>query len=637
MGQVDEVSKLRFAQQSGVQVLGTPTGTTGDVDLPGVSLVGDLHPLPVTVSGITADINVDTISVDTNGYIGKPSGGTGDFVTSYITGNTIRCAGLPTGLSAIRSGDIITIVQINSAGAVVNTYSRDDVTIVCTGTDPTLVTVTSAIFSSGDSFIIYTNIPRPTIGADIDDRVFTPASGRGQVVMGAATTDLVDANDQGVLRMTTARNLGVDLSSITGTPLDIAGGAAGAGTLRTTLASDDVNASAIKAAVEIMDDWDDADRCNVNLITGQTGVTANIGVADAGTIRTALATDDVNASAIKAAVEIMDDWDDADRCNVNLITGQTGVTANIGVADAGTIRTALATDDVNASAIKAAVEIMDDWDDANRCNVNLITGQTGVTANVGVADAGTPRVALARNARGSILPANYISPYDFAASFTTNVTITCVGAPFTVDDINCTVIFVQVKPSGSTWGAPYVNGMDGISLSASGNVITIAGAGTPLASGDTYHIGVSYQKKAYDATLDMIKAAIQNPESNKTLAENIIDTTNVTGINYYPTSLGKSMAGFKDWSMTGTLIDADNTITLTVEVTNDEDTTNANWIQVYFYDRLNNTTGTSISVNSGTTTFACEIANLNYDWYRYKIVACGNTNTQIVKERRKAL
>ena len=584
MGQVDEVSKLRFAQQSGVQVLGTPTGTTGDVDLPGVSLVGDLHPLPVTVSGITADINVDTISVDTNGYIGKPLGGTGDFVTSYITGNTIRCAGLPTGLSAIRSGDIITIVQINSAGAVVNTYSRDDVTIVCTGTDPTLVTVTSAIFSSGDSFIIYTNIPRPTIGADIDDRVFTPASGRGQVVMGAATTDLVDANDQGVLRMTTARNLGVDLSSITGTPLDIAGGAAGAGTLRTTLASDDVN-----------------------------------------------------ASAIKTAVEIMDDWDDADRCNVNLITGQTGVTANIGVADAGTIRTALATDDVNASAIKAAVEIMDDWDDANRCNVNLITGQTGVTANVGVADAGTPRVALARNARGSILPANYISPYDFAASFTTNVTITCVGAPFTVDDINCTVIFVQVKPSGSTWGVPYVNGMDGISLSASGNVITIAGAGTPLASGDTYHIGVSYQKKAYDATLDMIKAAIQNPESNKTLAENIIDTTNVTGINYYPTSLGKSMAGFKDWSMTGTLIDADNTITLTVEVTNDEDTTNANWIQVYFYDRLNNTTGTSISVNSGTTTFACEIANLNYDWYRYKIVACGNTNTQIVKERRKAL
>jgi hypothetical protein len=112
------------------------------------------------------------------------------------------------------------------------------------------------------------------------------------------------------------------------------------------------------------------------------------------------------------------------------------------------------------------------------------------------------------------------------------------------------------------------------------------------------------------------------------------DTTNVTAAtHYYPAATGSDISGYEHMSLSGKLIDADGTLTLTVEATNDEDTTNADWIQVYGYDDKNNVTVNSWTVTNGTLTYAISFNVANYQHWRVKLVASGATNTVIVKGR----
>ena len=114
------------------------------------------------LAGFDGDINInsESNSVNTGGYIGKPSGTNGDFTTAYASGTTITLSSLPSNVSAINTQDIISITQFNNVGEVVKTYFRDDTKITCTGTDPTTVTVTGATFAATDSFLVMTNIER---------------------------------------------------------------------------------------------------------------------------------------------------------------------------------------------------------------------------------------------------------------------------------------------------------------------------------------------------------------------------------------------------------------------------------------------------------------------------------------------
>jgi hypothetical protein len=119
-----------------------------------------------TTATISGDVNVESTNIAVQAYIGKPLGTNGDFVTTRTGAATFTCSTLPTGVTAIKTEDIETIRQINATGAVVATYSRDDATITCSGTDPTTVTVTGATFGVADTITIYTNIYKP-IQADI--------------------------------------------------------------------------------------------------------------------------------------------------------------------------------------------------------------------------------------------------------------------------------------------------------------------------------------------------------------------------------------------------------------------------------------------------------------------------------------
>jgi len=162
-----------------------------------------------TSATISGDVNVDSTSTSTSGIIGKASGTNADFTTAYASGTTITCSSLPTGVSSITAADIVSLLQISSAGSVTNTYTRDDVTITASGTDPTTLTVTGATFSATDTFIVYTNIPQ-------------------------------------------TRGDKVDLIEIAGTSTNVNGGNRDTGTQTVTLADDDPSVTAL----QIIDDWD---------------------------------------------------------------------------------------------------------------------------------------------------------------------------------------------------------------------------------------------------------------------------------------------------------------------------------------------------------------------------------------------
>ena len=161
-----------------VQIIGglyrasDPTYTDGQNAVASFTSDGKLR----TDASISGDVNVDSTSVSVEGYIGKASGTNGDFITAYASGTTLTCSTLPTGIASLTADDIVSIVQISTAGAVLNTYTRDDITLTASGTDPTTLTVTGATFNASDTFVVYTNISKFTNKA-IDDSAMPATPG----------------------------------------------------------------------------------------------------------------------------------------------------------------------------------------------------------------------------------------------------------------------------------------------------------------------------------------------------------------------------------------------------------------------------------------------------------------------------
>jgi hypothetical protein len=187
---------------AGYYTSAAPTLANGDFGFLRVDSEGKL----ITTASISGDVNVDNTSLSTTGYIGKASGTNADFTTAYAAATQILLSGFPSGISAIEADDVVSIQQVDTTGAVTNTYTRDDITL---SSDGTTLTVAGAAFAAADTFIVTTNIARPSSGADVDDTVFTPASGQGQVIMGVVTTDEVGVADKGAIGMTVGRSMKV--------------------------------------------------------------------------------------------------------------------------------------------------------------------------------------------------------------------------------------------------------------------------------------------------------------------------------------------------------------------------------------------------------------------------------------------
>ena len=99
----------------------------------------------------------------------------------------------------------------------------------------------------------------------------------------------------------------------------------------------------------------------------------------------------------------------------------------------------------------------------------------------------------------SSVTAEYTSPSDFTATYTSASTLTLSSLPFTISD-SSQIVYVKQILSGNTSDI-YVNGSSGITFAVSSNVLTVYKSGvviTTLASGDVYEVGINSQKKAYD-------------------------------------------------------------------------------------------------------------------------------------------
>jgi hypothetical protein len=127
--------------------------------------------------------------------------------------------------------------------------------------------------------------------------------------------------------------------------------------------------------------------------------------------------------------------------------------------------------------------------------------------------------------------------------------------------------------------------------------------------------------------------------------QSLVDTVNhaVTAGTYYPAATGLAASVFKDFSLTGKLIAGagDNSVTITVEGTNDEDTGAADWIQCYAYSTYGDAIINVITNAPSTTTLiGWDFDNWNYRYFRLKVVVTNTgalSNTVIVKLRRKSI
>lgn len=260
----------------------------------------------------------------------------------------------------------------------------------------------------------------------------------------------------------------------------------------------------------------------------------------------------------------------------------------------------------------------------------------------------------------SSVQAKYISPTDFTAAFTSSSTITLTGLPITISNA-AQIVYVK-QTTAANAANTYVAGSAGISFGYSAGVITIyknGSANAVLVTGDVYEVGVNAQDKAYDATTELNKVGEQSPLDAHYVQDSLVDTTNVAAATgYWPSATGMAMMG-KDLSFTIKLIEGDAvTDSFTLEATNDEDTTNADWIPVVGQlSGLDNGTGGTLptvtgtggalAIGSLTTNITSAIAqtvraawdfdNFNYSYFRMKYVMADSTNTVIVKMRRKSL
>lgn len=202
---------------------------------------------------------------------------------------------------------------------------------------------------------------------------------------------------------------------------------------------------------------------------------------------------------------------------------------------------------------------------------------------------------------------------------------------------------LTVTPAAGVTGDVNLTKIGGVAVAA-GTAAMAAALPVTLASDDTLTTEANALATASAAlltTIDEDTAAIKTA-TEKVVLQTLTSLADLTDVaadtHYYPT--GDEfflMDGYKDTSLSGRLIDADGTLTLTVEVTNDEAPSSDDWVQVKGYDDQAGGVVNVWTITNGTLKYAISFNEMNYRACRVKVVASGATNTVICKMRRKAL
>ena len=133
-----------------------------------------------------------------------------------------------------------------------------------------------------------------------------------------------------------------------------------------------------------------------------------------------------------------------------------------------------------------------------------------------------------RNIGGLI--ADYKSPKDFTATYTSSTTITLSSLDITITDSSQIVFIVQIKSDNTS--NVFQNGLYGVTISIASNILTVHGTDSPFASGDVYRIGIDDQKKGYDSTVggDLVHV-INQPDEKYIDAQTLVSATDVGAVD----------------------------------------------------------------------------------------------------------
>jgi hypothetical protein len=209
------------------------------------------------------------------------------------------------------------------------------------------------------------------------------------------------------------------------------------------------------------------------------------------------------------------------------------------------------------------------------------TQRDAMVVAIAAGTAGSASASASSDGDGpAALKATHWSPVDGTVAFTTGTTLTTAGFPFVVDNANCIILGIAVVNAAGVW-TRYLNGIDGVSITAAAGTVTIAGAGAaPFVVTDTdYYLYVAYQDKAYTLATDSLRVEeIQPLNHEHTQPEYIINELDITTAadDYAPSADGVIMDGYKDFAIQLHLLggvdnQVDRVVTVTIEGSNDLD------------------------------------------------------------------
>ena len=161
------------------------------------------------------------------------------------------------------------------------------------------------------------------IGAEFDD----------------TTPDGVDEGDIGRLRISSNRNLYVQIRDNAGNERGLNVDANGAIT--------EASAAAIAASASVLDDWDESDRAKVNPIVGQAGIAAGAGAVGVTVPRVTLASDDPAVTAL----QIIDNIVSGSEAQCDVLTVPAPLSTTGGGTEATALRVTVASDSTGVLSV----------------------------------------------------------------------------------------------------------------------------------------------------------------------------------------------------------------------------------------------------------------------------------------------
>jgi hypothetical protein len=277
---------------------------------------------------------------------------------------------------------------------------------------------------------------------------------------------------------------------------------------------------------------------------------------------------------------------------------------------------ALWTQDFNSDAIKASVEIMDDWDTtAYTETLALASNNAKVSALCygGDWNNGTP-----------ILAAFQVAVDNTTISATPNTLV--VGGIYkaaldTYDDNDAVPIHfdnkgqlaVGIAHSGVDAGYPLKIG--GIARSSQNTAVTALDRTDAV-----FNLNGEQVIAGYDWATQSNSVTERDPIDEHYVEEELVDTTNVgTGTNYYPSSTGRALGSYNNVSIHAV---TSGGVTATIEAKIDDST---DWVDITpaGYRLDDNTTGNASFVDQ---TFMLDFDNLHVRHVRIKSVTSDATN-----------